>query len=147
MGLDGEVLDPGVIREHEGHDGLQTATPALLVQEVGDGAGTGGLVRARLFHGGGERGRAVVVEQIEESPELGDAGIAVSRPLIEEAVETRDGVSEAVARGEGAGGGFGGDQCGDMGGVFHDHPGVVAPDMARDLSGAIHHADEGRIRE
>jgi len=42
MGLDGEVLDPGVIREHEGHDGPEAAASALLIEEMRDGVGAWG---------------------------------------------------------------------------------------------------------
>jgi hypothetical protein len=65
MRLDGEVLHTGVIGEHEGHDGPEAASAALLIEEMRDGAGTGRLVGERRVDGGGEGRRAVVVEQIE----------------------------------------------------------------------------------
>ena len=92
MGLDGELVHPRVCGEHERHGGAEAATAALLLEQVGDGAGTRGLVGEGLVDGGGEGGRAVVVEQREEPPQLRHARIAVRGPLGEEAIERRHGL-------------------------------------------------------
>jgi hypothetical protein len=147
MGLDGEILHPGVIREHERHGGSEAAPAALVIEEMRDGARAGCFPGQRLVDGGGEGPRAIVVEQIREATELGHAGIAVGGPLREEAVEARDGLAESLAGGHGPGGDFGRRERGEMRGVFHDHAGVVAPHVARDLGGPVYHAHEGGIGE
>jgi len=88
--LDVEVLHAGMRGQGEGDEGLEAATAALLVEDEGDGGGTRGFPREGLLDGGGERGRAIVVEQVREAPQLRDAGIAARRPLGEEPIEARD---------------------------------------------------------
>lgn len=93
MGLDGELVHAGVRGEHERHDGPEAAAVPLLLEEVRDGAGTGRLLREGGIDGGGEGGRAVVVEQGEEAAQLRDAGVTVGRPLGKEPVERRHGLA------------------------------------------------------
>lgn len=89
MGLDGEVVDAGMGRQEERDGGPEAAPPALLLEQVRDGAGAGRLVGERLGHGGGQGGRPVVVEEGEEPPQLRHARIAMRGPLGEEAIERR----------------------------------------------------------
>lgn len=93
MGLDGERVHPRVRGEHEWHGGPEAAASALLLEQVRDGARTGGLVRAGLVDGGGQGGCAVIVEQGDEASELAHAGIAVRGPLGEDAIERGDGLA------------------------------------------------------
>jgi len=147
MGLDGEVLDAGVIREDERHGGPQAPLPPLLLEQVCDGAGTGRFARECHVDGGGQGRRAVVVEQIEEATQLRDAGIAMPGPLIKEAIEAGYRLAQALARGDRARRVLGGHEGGDMRRVFHDDAGVVAADVAGHLRRAVHDPHGGRVRE
>ncbi len=89
MRRDLEVLDARVIGQHERDDGFEPALAALLLEQVGDGRGARRLAGRRLVDRGGQRGGAVVVQQIEEASDLPDPGVAVRGPLGEERVERR----------------------------------------------------------
>src|SRR5690606_8372335 len=112
-----EVLDAGVIGQHERDDRLETAAPALLLEQVRDGGGARGFAGGGLLDGGGEGGGAVVVQQVEEPTDLHDTRIAVRGPLGEERVERGDDLPQALPCGDRPGGGLGLDQRGEMGGV------------------------------
>ena len=147
MGLDGEVLHPGVIGQLEGDDGREAASAALVVEVMRDGGGTRRLARERFGDGGREGGGAVVVEEVGESPELRDAGIAARGPLGEQAVGARNRLAQALARGGRPGRDLGRAERGDVGGVLDHRAGVVAADMARDFRGAIDDPHGGGIRQ
>ena len=143
MWPDVEVPQSGSVGQSEAERWFESAPSPSRFEDVGDGAGAGGVTLEGVGNGGGEFLRPVIVEESEQPGGVGSERFSALGESLEEGGGGGDGGAEAVAGGVGVGLAGGGEEPFEMVGVLDGLCGVVAAAVAGELGLLIEDADAG----
>ncbi len=140
---DREVTDAGPVGQDHRHGRRVAPVAASGFENVGDGAGAEGIARQRDRDGGREFLRPVVVEEREQSDQMGPQRVAAFGQTGKEGRGDRDGEAQAIARARRIRLPGGGEQAVQMRGILDRGAGVVAAPVPGDRVGPLHDSHGG----
>jgi hypothetical protein len=105
-----------------------------------DGGGADRTAGERVREGGVQRGRADLIEQMQQARRLADERVPAERERVDEGRGLGAGVAQAIAAAQVVRAPFLGDERGEMRVVFDALLAIVAARVARDLGRAVQEA-------